>query len=187
MKLAVIFPGIGYTCKRPLLYYSASMAEELGYEVLRLDYGEDIHSFRGRDASDLKKIAASALRRSMTVLRKKDLSGYEDIVMISKSIGTLIAVKAADRLRIQARHFMITPIPDTIPWIRKTDCVFLSGTGDPYIPKETVLKAAAENPQKAMKIFKECNHSLERPGDTAGNLKNLKKTVKLLKKYLKSE
>ena len=38
-KLAVIFPGVGYTCTKPLLYYTASMAAERGYEIIRLDYG----------------------------------------------------------------------------------------------------------------------------------------------------
>ena len=40
-KLAVIFPGVGYTCTKPLLYYTASMAAERGYEIIRLDYGQD--------------------------------------------------------------------------------------------------------------------------------------------------
>ena len=43
-KLAVIFPGVGYTCTKPLLYYTASMAAERGYEIIRLDYGQDIHT-----------------------------------------------------------------------------------------------------------------------------------------------
>ena len=47
-KLAVIFPGVGYTCTKPLLYYTASMAAERGYEIIRLDYGQDIHTFHGR-------------------------------------------------------------------------------------------------------------------------------------------
>lgn len=32
-KIAVLFPGIGYTCDKPLLYYSAKLAAEKGYEV----------------------------------------------------------------------------------------------------------------------------------------------------------
>ena len=38
-KLAIIFPGVGYTSTKPLLYYTASMAAERGYEIIRLDYG----------------------------------------------------------------------------------------------------------------------------------------------------
>ena len=31
-KLAVFFPGIGYTADKPLLYYSRKLAAELDYE-----------------------------------------------------------------------------------------------------------------------------------------------------------
>ena len=32
-KLAVLFPGVGYHVDRPLLYHSAKLARERGYEV----------------------------------------------------------------------------------------------------------------------------------------------------------
>lgn len=32
-KIAVPFPGIGYTCDKPLLYYSGKLAEKYGYQV----------------------------------------------------------------------------------------------------------------------------------------------------------
>ena len=32
-KLAVIFPGIGYTAYKPLLYYSRRIAANFGYEI----------------------------------------------------------------------------------------------------------------------------------------------------------
>ena len=34
-KLAIYFPGIGYHCDKPLLYYSRSLARELGYQECR--------------------------------------------------------------------------------------------------------------------------------------------------------
>ena len=47
MKLAVFFPGIGYHCDKPLLYYSRKMASELGYETLALSYSYDGGNIRG--------------------------------------------------------------------------------------------------------------------------------------------
>ena len=38
MKICVLFPGIGYTNDRPLLYYSGKLASSLGYTVIRSDY-----------------------------------------------------------------------------------------------------------------------------------------------------
>ena len=37
-KAAVLFPGIGYSVDRPLLYYSGKMALSRGYEVIRVPY-----------------------------------------------------------------------------------------------------------------------------------------------------
>ena len=33
-KLACFFPGIGYTCDKPLLYYSRSLLQKMGWEVV---------------------------------------------------------------------------------------------------------------------------------------------------------
>lgn len=32
MKLVVCFPGIGYHCDKPLLYYGRRVAESIGYK-----------------------------------------------------------------------------------------------------------------------------------------------------------
>ena len=37
-KLAVIFPGIGYTADKPLLYFSRRIAVDNGYETRIMDY-----------------------------------------------------------------------------------------------------------------------------------------------------
>ena len=36
MKLAVIFPGIGYHCDKPLLYYSSKIAKNLGMQIVKV-------------------------------------------------------------------------------------------------------------------------------------------------------
>ena len=54
-KLAVIFPGIGYTVDKPLLHYSRRIAADLGYEsesVMRChritDSDDDFNNMRER-------------------------------------------------------------------------------------------------------------------------------------------
>lgn len=34
MKIAVFFPGIGYHCDKPLLYYARKLVQEYGYEKI---------------------------------------------------------------------------------------------------------------------------------------------------------
>ena len=38
-KIACLFPGIGYTCDKPLLYYSWKLLDGLGWEIIPVRYG----------------------------------------------------------------------------------------------------------------------------------------------------
>lgn len=50
-KLAIYFPGIGYHCDKPLLYYSRSLARELGYQECRnISYTYEGKNIRGDQA-----------------------------------------------------------------------------------------------------------------------------------------
>ena len=50
MKLAVFFPGIGYHCDKPLLYYSRKLVQEYGYEkIVTLNYTYDGKNLRGNE------------------------------------------------------------------------------------------------------------------------------------------
>ena len=45
-----IFPGIGYHCDKPLLYYSRKLAQECGYEeTIALSYTYDGGNIRGNE------------------------------------------------------------------------------------------------------------------------------------------
>ena len=83
-KLAVIFPGVGYTCTKPLLYYTASMAAERGYEIIRLDYGQDIHTFHGRTPTELEPIIKLAIKRTLPQLENVPFSEYDDYFYLQK-------------------------------------------------------------------------------------------------------
>ncbi|MDO4169112.1 MAG: hypothetical protein Q4D45_04345 [Lachnospiraceae bacterium] len=184
-KLAVIFPGVGYTCTKPLLYYTASVARDAGYRVLQLDYGDDIHTFKGRKEAELIPVIELAKTRVLeNQLKNIDWSHYEKIVFISKSIGTVIACDVEKYLGLKVKQFLITPIPATMPYLGKVNGLFFSGTADPYISSKKVAKAVKRYPKKVGGIFEGCNHSLEHPGHTVENLKNVKAVVKTIKKEL---
>ena len=43
-KIACLFPGIGYTCDKPLLYYSWKLLKGLGWEVVPVADGNDLQA-----------------------------------------------------------------------------------------------------------------------------------------------
>jgi len=184
-KAAVLFPGLGYLCRYPLLHYTASAAEEHGYHVIRLDYGQEIREVRSRNMAEASALADKAVVKCVQQLNEEHMEQYGDIVMISKSIGTVIAPKTAAAMGLSVRHFLMTVIPPTIPYLQEIDGIFVAGTGDPYISAEEVLAAASAYPDKTGYIFEGCNHSLEKKGDTRGNLENMEKVVELLEGMLR--
>lgn len=68
-KLAVMFPGMGYTCVKPLLYYTACAAAEHGFEVIKLDYGQEIHELKGRGFEEFSSVIRLAVDRAREQLK----------------------------------------------------------------------------------------------------------------------
>ena len=88
--IAVLFPGIGYTCDKPLLYYSEKLVRERGYEVVRVPYGGFPPNVKG-DAAKMYQCFVSAREQTEDILASVDWSKYTDILFFSKSVGTVVA------------------------------------------------------------------------------------------------
>ena len=117
-KLAVFFPGIGYTADRPLLHFSRRIAAAHGYEIRIMDY----KGFPSKVNGDRKRMEESfdiALGQAREMLSDVDLAEYEDILFIGKSIGTIVAAKIASESPEKERIRMIlyTPLDDTFTFI----------------------------------------------------------------------
>ena len=80
MKLAILFPGIGYHTDKPLLYYSKKILKNMDYEIKEIQ-------FTNLDF-DLNKSKDEAYKQAKNQIEKMDLDTYDSILLISKSIGT---------------------------------------------------------------------------------------------------
>lgn len=83
MKLAVFFPGIGYHCDKVLLYYSEKIAGQYEYETIKIVY-EGL-------SKNLDEAFDQALFQTEARLAGVDWKRYEDVLFVSKSIGTAVA------------------------------------------------------------------------------------------------
>ena len=63
-KLAVLFPGVGYQIDRPLLYHSAKLARERGYEVCTVSYPPLPTGLRGKPERIQQAIELCSPRRA---------------------------------------------------------------------------------------------------------------------------
>lgn len=168
-KIAVIFPGIGYTCDKPLLYYGAKFAMEHGYEVVRLPYGGFPKKVKG-DRKKMEKSFALALDQSREMLGKIRWEDYDRILFISKSIGTAVAAAYGKEKGLQVRHVFFTPLKETFSF-GVSDAVAFHGTADPWA-EDSDIEEGCREAGIPLYITEGANHSLE-TGDTARDLQNL--------------
>ncbi|MBD5460191.1 MAG: alpha/beta hydrolase, partial [Lachnospiraceae bacterium] len=88
-KLAVVFPGIGYHTDKPLLYYSKKIAACQGFEIREVPYGNFPPDVKG-SAEKMEQAFRSALAQCGEILRDVDFGKYDEILFLSKSIGTAV-------------------------------------------------------------------------------------------------
>ncbi|WP_372633691.1 alpha/beta hydrolase [Cohnella sp.] len=130
-RLAVLFPGRNYPCELPLLYYAGNAALQHGFDLLILEYGYQAARTQ-LHLSDLPKVIDESFESVLSVYEKHD-----QIIFISKSLGTLVAGEVHQKLQAQVDHLFLTPLADTIPFIQATNGIVIYGENDPLFgPKE---------------------------------------------------
>ena len=179
-NLAVIFPGIGYTCDKPLLYYSAKLLCFLGWEVLPLLYRGFPPKVRG-DQERMRQSIEIALTQTKELLQSVEWLKYDRILFVSKSIGTVAAASYAYTKDLPCRHILFTPLEATFA-SPIHNAVAFHGTSDPWAETSRIksLCGAQEIP---LYTTENANHSLE-TGDVAKDIQNLMTVMETVKRFL---
>lgn len=171
-KLAVYFPGIGYHCDKPLLYYSRKIACGLGYEkYININYSYNAGNIRGNDKK-MQEAYDTLFLQAETKLADISWSEYDDVLFVSKSIGTIIAASYAKKYKLEnARHILYTPLAQTYLFAPDHGIAFM-GTADPWSDTDEILQLS-NTAHIPLTVYEGCNHSLE-CADTLKNIENLK-------------
>ena len=161
-KLAVVFPGIGYTADKPLLYYTSRLASKHGYKIRTVSY-------------DL------ALEQTERSLGSIDWNSYGSILFISKSIGTVISSAYASRHDLTVKSILFTPLAETFSFPLAGSIAF-HGTADPWAETDSIRELAA---QKDVPLFltQNANHSLE-TSDVLTDIFILKTTMERVQRFI---
>ena len=161
-KLAVIFPGIGYTADKPLLHYSRRIAADHDFEIRVMNYTGFPQKIRG-DRSLMVQSFQLALDQSVEMLSDVDFTSCEDILFIGKSIGTIVAAKLAsespqnDRIRL----ILYTPLEDTFSF-DFGEAIAFTGDDDPWVGgNRSRIYSICEKRGIPCTRIPNANHSLE--------------------------
>ena len=171
-KLAVVFPGIGYTADKPLLYYTSRLASKHGYQIRTVSYGTLPKNIKG-DPEKMKQAFDLALEQTERSLSSIDWNSYGSILFISKSI--------ASRHDLTVKSILFTPLAETFSFPLAGSIAF-HGTADPWAETDSIRKLAA---QKEVPLFltQNANHSLE-TGDVLTDIFILKTTMERVQRFI---
>lgn len=184
-KAAVLFPGIGYTNDRPLLYYAKKLAQKHGYEIIPVNYTgfQNPKDVIGK-ADAMKASFELAYEQSEKILADVKWESYQDIVFVSKSVGTAAAACYSMKHDIPAGHIYYTPVAGTFLFMKPESGIAFHGTADPWAEDETVEDSCRKLHVPLYEID-HGNHSLE-TGDVQHDLDIMKKIMKKTEAYLRS-
>ena len=172
-NLVVSFPG-GKGTEIPLLYFVSKFYEDKGYEKKFIS-----HPSEGNELYMLYENAKKALCDI-------DLSQYEDIVFVGKSLGTVVACKLKEELNIDASLVLLTPLADTLSYIRKDNKIILvaAGSTDRYLDSSILCKKCEEE-DVLCHIEPDVGHRMEVKSDLNKNLNTIRNVIEKL--YVKED
>lgn len=182
-KLAVLFPGIGYNFDRPLMRFSAEMAKQYGYEVMKVGYTGFPKKIIG-NAERLRDSFDIAASQTEKILKGVSFGDHERVVFFSKSIGTIVAARYAARYGMKAEQVLYTPFPETFEVPMSGRAIAFHGTADPWMDGAAVEKAAFDA-GVPMYIYPDGNHSLE-TGDALRDIRTLEDVFGKVKNFISS-
>lgn len=158
-KIVVSFPG-GRGAEIPLLYFCAKKYEDMGYEKVFVNHPLEWDESLG-----------SLLENADGVMKSINLSEYDEIVFVAKSIGTLVACKIKEKYNIPAKVILFTPLAGALPYIRDNNDILYVAIGDKdrYLDYK-VLSNLCEQYNISCHIEPDVGYRMEVMGDLERNL-----------------
>lgn len=190
MKLAVYFPGVGYHCDKPLLYYARKVAAACGFDQhITLSYTTQIRDLLRNPTNmkaaflELYEQAESALDKTAAFSQQSGVASCcDEILFISKSVGTAIAARYTSEHNIPCRHILYTPLAETFAFHPRNGIAF-TGTADPWV-NTAVIRQQCQEHQIPFFLYENANHSLE-TGDVFRNLDIIKEVMQKTEEFIR--
>lgn len=173
-KLAVIFPGMGYTTDGPLLYYAGKIVKNNEFDVVKISYGK-------LPEGDKAKVFDYAMNATNVAINRVCFENYDKIFFISKSLGTAVAGTIQKNLPQKVYNIFFTPVTESVPFICEDSLVF-TGNQDPLVHISDIMKRR-EDVKFDLHVAKGANHSLE-TGDIKKDILVLSKIEEICERYI---
>jgi hypothetical protein len=185
--LAVILPGLNYTCDMPLLYYPAKLLMGRGADVLQVHSDYTASIFQSADRQEQAVWLASDAQAALRSGRAQ--GDYSHVVLIGKSIGTLaLASLITAEKDLPAVVVWLTPLLSQPRLVESASSsplpgLFVASRADPTF-NASALEHIRRRASAESLLFEGANHSLEIPGDALQSLEILRQVMHGLQSFL---
>lgn len=178
-KAVVLFPGVRYGCDAPLLYFARTAFRQRGFDVFELEYGKEMQT-----ASNLEAKIQDTMPKVLKQLQNMGLDAYEDVVFVSKSIGTVLAGWSALHLCLPSpiRHIFLTPLEQTLPFINGKRDVVIGAGKDEYL-SANILTRYCEEREIPVTIYPDVGHRLEDKESSRRTLAILQEIIEVYERF----
>jgi len=187
-RLGVVFPGLGYNCDMPLLYYPTKLLVERGADVLQLRPDYNVPEFLSLSGEERARWAfadaTAALQATLAEHR------YQHVTLVGKSIGTmaLAHLVATEAQLASAVTVWLTPLL-RIPQVAEAagrfrgPALYVAGTADPNFDADATARVQQVTGAEAL-IVQGADHSMEIRGDVLRSAAILQQVVHAIAGFL---
>ncbi|MFW9944053.1 MAG: hypothetical protein ACFFB7_03570 [Candidatus Sifarchaeia archaeon] len=181
-RLAVVFPGRGYTAQAPLLYYTIGRLLHNGINVLSIDYQYfDNPDFEALQRDEQMRWLYEDVESAYEVALKEVESRLE--ILVGKSLGTIAMGRILDSYPESSAYKVIwhTPLllmPEVTQQIEKhkPESLFVIGTADPHYDESVLARLVKATKGEAI-VVDDANHAMEVPAGIDASLWAMEKIV----------
>ena len=173
-KLIVLFPGAGYGLDCPLLYYADFLYETKGFDRIHLNYQNILSNSNLSLEERLLKIRAYISEQ----IRDVNFTSYDEIIFLSKSVGSVEAGILAEKLGINVIQIFITPIEQAISYCRDDSYVIIGTLDTAY----QIYKKYCDAHEIKVLYLNNANHSLEVEGQPYQSIDILKMVLQFIER-----
>ena len=188
-EIAIVLPGVGYTCHMPLLYYPSQVLLALGMDVLWVEYNyirrPDYRALS--DAEQKQWLFADVTAACQAALAQRS---YQQVTLVGKSLGTVAMshLLATDARFAQSRRVWLTPVlrnDEVLAQIRHSGprALVAIGTADPFYDPAYLgdLQAAAKS---KVVVVDGADHGLEIAGNVWQSLQILERVTRAIQAFV---
>ncbi len=78
--------------------------------------------------------------------------GQDEVVFISKSMGTVVAGEVDGKRQLPVKHIFLTSVIETVPFINSTDRIVIYGSADSLFGDEALQQIAPQHSHGIIEI-----------------------------------